>query len=111
MAELKNTYGDLITIDMPFMVEPDHLSAQISDDSHISIMEKDLKTMESYPQFSTGEIEKFRKTVGWIKANRFKDLELLKHRRDFWHFVYEHDKRRGTDFKAAFPNLGFENET
>ena len=111
MAELKNTYGDLITVDMPFMTEPSHLSAQILDDSHISIMEKDLKTMETYPQFTTGEIEKFRKTVGWIKANRFKDLELLKHRRDFWHFLYEHDKRRGTNFEDAFPNLGFENET
>lgn len=107
MAELKNTYGDLITVDMPYMHKPEHLSAQISDDTHISIMEKSLKLMETYPQFSQVEIEKFRKTVGWITANRFKDSELLKHRRDFWHFVYEHDKRRGTNFENAFPNLGF----
>ena len=109
MAELKNTYGDLITIDMPYMTNPEHLSAQILDDTHISIMENSLKTMEMYDVFSTAEIEKYRKTVGWIKANRFQDLELLKHRRDFWHFVYEHDKRRGTDFKDAFPNIGFNN--
>ena len=109
MAELKTTYGDLITIDMPYMTNPEHLSAQILDDTHISIMENSLKTMEMYDVFSTAEIEKYRKTVGWIKANRFQDLELLKHRRDFWHFVYEHDKRRGTDFKDAFPNIGFNN--
>ena len=109
MAELKNIYGDLITVDMPYMTNPEHLSAQISDDTHISIMEKSLKTMELYDVFSTAEIEKYRKTVGWIKANRFKDLELLKHRRDFWHFVYEHDKRRGTNFRDAFPTLGFNN--
>ena len=109
MAELKTQFGDLITIDMPYMVSPAHLSAQISDDTHISIMEEGLKEMQLYP-FSTGEIEKFKKTVGWIKANRFQDLELLKHRRDFWHFVYEHDKRRGTNIKDAFPDLGFDND-
>ena len=94
---------------MPYMVSPAHLSAQISDDTHISIMEEGLKEMQLYP-FSTGEIEKFKKTVGWIKANRFQDLELLKHRRDFWHFVYEHDRRRGTNIKDAFPDLGFDND-
>lgn len=109
MAELKIQFGDLITIDMPYMVSPAHLSAQISDDTHISIMEEGLKEMQLYP-FSLGEIEKFKKTVGWIKANRFQDLELLKHRRDFWHFVYEHDKRRGTNIKDAFPDLGFDND-
>ena len=109
MAELKTQFGDLITIDMPYMVSPAHLSAQISDDTHISIMEEGLKEMQLYP-FSTGEIEKFKKTVGWIKANRFQDLELLKHRRDFWHFVYEHDRRRGTNIKDAFPDLGFDND-
>ena len=70
--------------------------------------------METYPQFTTGEIEKFRKTVGWIKANRFKGEELFKHRKDFWTFVNEHDKRRGTDFHNAFPDLGligFRDET
>tara|TARA_B100000927_G_scaffold272629_1_gene250416 strand:- start:178 stop:1476 length:1299 start_codon:yes stop_codon:yes gene_type:complete len=109
MAELKTQFGNLITIDMPYMVSPAHLSAQMADDSHISIMEEGLKEMQLYP-FTTGEIEKFKKTVGWIKANRFQDLELLKHRRDFWHFVYEHDRRRGTDIKDAFPDLGFNND-
>ena len=106
MAELKNTYGDLITLDMPYMTTPEHLSAQICGDTHISIMERSLKEMESYPQFSPGEVEKFRKTVGWIKANRFKGEELVNHRKDFWKFVKEHDKRRGTNFKESFPELG-----
>ncbi len=113
MAELKTQFGDLLTVDMPYMVEPLHLSAQICDDSHIHIMEESLKEMELYP-FTTGEIEKYRKTVGWIKANRFKGDELVKHRKDFWAFVKEHDKRRGTNFKEAFPHLGmigFNNET
>ncbi len=110
IAELKNTYGDLITVDMPYMVEPDHLSAQIADDYHISIMENSLKEMEKYPQFTTGEIEKYRKTVGWIKANRFKGEELEKNRKDFWTFITEHDRRRGTNFYEAFPNIGFRNE-
>ena len=107
MAELKNQYGDLITVDMPYMHRPEHLSAQISDDNHISIMEKSLKLMETYDVFNTAEIEKFRKTVGWITANRFEGEDLIKHRKDFWTFVTEHDKRRGTEFDIAFPELGF----
>jgi organic radical activating enzyme len=110
MAELKNIYGNLITVDMPYMTEPFHLSAQISDDTHISNMENSLKLMETYPQFSQGEIEKFRKTVGWITANRFKNEELTKHRKDFWIFTKEHDKRRKTNFEETFPGLGFNDE-
>ena len=107
MAELKNTYGELITIDMPYMNKPEHLSAQISDDSHINILEKSLQTMEMYEVFNTAEIEKYRKTVGWIKANRFEGEQLLEHREDFKSFVIQHDKRRGTDFESAFGVIGF----
>jgi len=109
MAELKTQFGDLLTIDMPYMVEPLHLSAQILDDTHRCIMENSLKVMELYP-FTTGEIEKYRKTVGWIKANRFEGDELATHRKDFWAFVNEHDKRRGTNFTETFPTIGFYND-
>ena len=44
----------------------------------------------------------FNISVEWIKANRFTGDELIKHRKDFWNFVKEHDRRRGTDFKKAF---------
>ena len=101
MAELKQQFPHL-TIDMPYMVDPKHLSAQIADDTHISIMEDGLKLMKTYPQFTKGEIVKFQKSVEWIKANRFTGDELIKHRKDFWNFVKEHDKRRGTDFNKAF---------
>ena len=111
MAELKQSYGDLLSIDMPYMVEPAHLSAQLADDSHISIMEQSLKMMKNY-SFTTGEIVKFQKTVEWIKANRFKGEELVKNRKDFWAFIKEHDKRRGTSFDETFPHfnrIGFAN--
>ena len=101
MAELKNVYGDLVTIDMPYMVEPAHLSAQLCGDDHISIMENSLKNMESYP-FSPAEIAKYRKTVEWIKAHRFTGDKLQREREDFWKFVNEHDRRRNTDFTQHF---------
>ena len=105
MAELKNNYGDLITVDMPFMVEPSHLSAQIADDAHISIMENCITQMKDHDVFNTSEIEKFEKTVGWITSNRFKGEELVKHRKDFWTFTTEHDRRRGTNFFETFGNI------
>ena len=101
MAELKNVYGDLVTIDMHYMVEPAHLSAQLCGDNHISIMENSLKNMESYP-FSPAEIAKYRKTVEWIKAHRFTGDKLQREREDFWKFVNEHDRRRNTDFTQHF---------
>ena len=63
--------------------------------------------MEMYDVFNTAEIEKYRKTVGWIKANRFEGEQLLEHREDFKSFVIQHDKRRGTDFESAFGVIGF----
>lgn len=106
VAELKTAYGDLVTIDTPHMVEPLHLTARIVDDIHISILEDNLKVMESYKHVYTyGEILKFSRTVDWIKNNRLEGKELRKHRIDFARFVDQHDQRRGTDWHAAFPGM------
>jgi hypothetical protein len=55
--------------------------------------------------FSIGEYKKFERTVNWIANNRFTGEELKLHRKDFAKFVNEHDKRRGTNFLEAFPEL------
>jgi len=107
VAELKNTYGDLITLDMPNMVDPLHLTARIADDHVISILDNSLDFMKSFDHvFEPYEIIKLERTTEWIKANRFDGKELKIQRNDFVKFVDEHDKRRGTNFTKTFPELG-----
>ena len=107
IAELKNTYGDLITLDMPNMVDPLHLTARIADDHVISILDNSLDFMKSFDHvFEPYEIIKLERTTEWIKANRFDGKELKIQRNDFVKFVDEHDKRRGTNFTKTFPELG-----
>ena len=50
--------------------------------------------------------EDWKRTVDWIKANRFEGKELEVQRDDFVSFVDEHDRRRGTNFIKTFPELG-----
>jgi hypothetical protein len=84
MAELKNTYGDLVTIDMPNMVEPLHLTARIADKNVISILDRSLESMKSFDHiFQPYEIMNLQRTVDWIKANRFTGEELKVQRNDF----------------------------
>ena len=90
------------------MTSPEHLSAQIANDRLINIMEKSLQTMKGYEQFTEGEYQKYRRTVEWIKNNRFTGEKLQRHRNDFVSFVREHDKRRNTSFIDSFGELGNE---
>jgi hypothetical protein len=55
--------------------------------------------------FSTVEYMKLRRVLDWVKQNRYEGEELAMNRRDFAAFVDEHDRRRGADFHAAFPEL------
>ena len=108
VAELKIQYPGQVHWDSPHMTSPEHLSAQISNDKLINIMEKSLKTMKGYEQFTEGEYQKYRRTVEWIKNNRFTGEKLQRHRNDFVLFVREHDKRRNTSFTDSFGILGEE---
>ena len=106
MAELKNMYPGLLTIDVPQMVEPLHLTTRIADKKLINKLDKAYKTMQSYKHlFEDYEISKFKRTIAWTKANLMKGEELERNRNDFIKFAKEQDKRRGTNFLEVFPEL------
>ena len=84
MAELKNMYPGLLTIDVPQMVEPLHLTTRIADKKLINKLDKAYKTMQSYKHlFEDYEISKFKRTIAWTKANLMKGEELERNRNDF----------------------------
>lgn len=104
--------GD-IKLDTPYMTNPKHLSALITDDDQFTSLLNTLKFMESHTddndpkKFNSGEYEKFKTVVRWIEENRFTGDDLNNHRKDFKLFVDEHDRRRGSEWHAAFPELEY----
>lgn len=107
-----NTAGvQRVNLDTPYLIEPPHLSAQITDNSMIDRMYQTLDYMKSHVQedntfkFNQTEYRKLERVVKWIEANRFKGDELTINRQDFCRFVDQHDARRKTDFLNTFPEL------
>ena len=113
MAELKQQYPGLLTVDVPQMVEPLHLTTRIADKKLINMLDKAYKSMLTYSHlFEDYEISKFKRTIAWTKANLMKGEELERNRKDFVKFANEKDRRRGTNFLETFPGLKeFYNDT
>lgn len=104
-------YIQRITFDTPYTLEPPHLTGRIADqwfydklDENLAYM-KTLVDNEDIFKFTTIEYLKLQRTHSWIKENQYKSDELAMNRRDFAIFVDEHDRRRGTNWHAAFPEL------
>lgn len=55
-----------------------------------------------YMGFTDIEIDKLRRIADWM-ADEDPDGVKDRHRRNFYNFFTEHDRRRGTDFKSTFP--------
>ena len=114
LRKIYNVKGDerqRIGFDTPYTVEPPHLTARIADDWFIEKLQYNCDYIlervddNNLNAFSMVEYEKLKRVLDWVKTNRYEGDELINHRRDFAAFVDEHDRRRGTDFHAAFPEL------
>jgi organic radical activating enzyme len=99
------------TIDTPYLIEPKHLSLQIMEDEHLEVMYDSLNFMKentknwNFNYFSDTDITKWERVIKWVESNRFTGSELQSNRVDFYKFVNEYDKRRGTNFLKTFPEL------
>lgn len=104
-------FDNRFTFDTPYLLEPEHLSIQLLDDSHIEKMYECLDFMKQNcknydtTKFSSTDVEKWERVIKWVELNRFKDQRLIENRVDFKLFVDEYDKRRGTNFLKTFPEL------
>jgi organic radical activating enzyme len=104
-------YEQRVNFDTPYTIEPPHLTARIADDWMVEKLQSHLKYMhtlvddDDVNKFSTTEYLKFKRVVEWVETSRYEGEELALNRRDFAKFVDEHDRRRGTNWHAAFPEL------
>jgi hypothetical protein len=108
-----------ITLDTSILRWPGHQRANILPPEYADMMQPALDYMRAheegseehgiphYQGFFDFEIAKLERFIEFIKAPKheteYYDLDTT--RKDFVKFVDEHDRRRGTDFKATFPEL------
>lgn len=73
-------------------------------ESHLEFIRKNLND-EGKRSFTYLEYEGFRRIVEYMRSTPYSDSKILEGRKDFWNFFTEQDRRRGTDFGRAFPEL------
>jgi hypothetical protein len=115
ILEMRRTYStsyQRIWFDTPYLIEPPHLSALLTDDltlkklnDHLAYMKTLVRENNDLHYFTPTEYSKLERVVRWIEHNRYTDDKLQLNRRDFVTFVEEHDRRRGTSFYKTFPEL------
>lgn len=111
VLELKRRFykKNLITIDTQFIHQPNWLNINILPREFEAYIERTLNFAENnltndHSGFMYQEIEGLKIALRMLRANP-NDIELQ--RTNLFRFLKEHDRRRGTQFRAVFPELGF----
>ena len=102
-----------IWFDIPLLRNPAWQSIQILPEEYQDYLVEAIQFMEQhkaneefvdYEGFKDFEIEKVKRNLEHMKKQLSRD-KLLRDRADFSKFFSEHDRRRGTDFLATFPEM------
>lgn len=109
-AQYSSTY-QRVWFDTPVLRQPVWQSLQILPPAYAGVMERVADWMELNRSQSTDdlrgfrdfEIQRLRRDIAWMKAGH--DQDWSDARADFYRFFSEHDRRRGTDFLATFPDM------
>ena len=101
-----------VRFDTPYLREPLQYDINIlPKDQFMPLMHSHLAFMEANEsdgdktKFGTLEVDKFRRVVRYMETTEYDEQRLAEGRRDFRAWFTEHDRRRGTDFLATFPEL------
>ena len=100
--------------DTPVLRQPAWQSLQILPESYADRLEqlwawmlRQTETPEDrFHGFKDYEIARLDRDIAWMRRGQeMPAQELNRHRSDFYRFFSEHDRRRGTDFVATFPEM------
>ncbi len=105
-----NTY-QRVWFDTPVLREPAWQSLQILPESYAQQLERArdymLANMVSESNLLHGfkdyEVQRIERDIAWMREGQRNNNLTAKS--DFYRFFNEHDKRRGTDFLTAFPEM------
>lgn len=97
-----------VWFDTPVLRQPAWQSLQILPESYAAKLEQCADWMAT--QVGTGmtgfrdyEVQRLRRDIAWMREGQQQDNSRAK--ADFYRFFSEHDRRRGTDFLRAFPEM------
>ena len=99
-----------VWFDTPLLRTPAWQSLQILPEAYADKLEAVADWMEEYMEtpdkpfrgFKDYEVQRMRRDIAWMREGTD---NLEQKRADFYRFFSEHDRRRGTDFLFAFPEM------
>ena len=103
-----------ITIDVAIVHHPGHNSVYILTDEYKTYMDDAMDFMvankhkDNDDGFRDFEISRLARFIEYLKsspADSGRDAQTNIFRADFYRFMQEHDRRRGTDFLKTFPEM------
>ena len=106
-------WKECLLLDTSYVRWPSFLSVKILEEEHKELIFESAKKamyygMKDTPMnthgFSDIQIQKIKRTYDYAKSKSI-NYDVEKHRSDFIKFVDEYDKRRGTNFIEAFPEM------
>ena len=111
---LRQTYSKTyqrVWFDTPVLREPAWQSLQILPESYAERLEylwawmvRQIETEDApFHGFKDYELHRLDRDIAWMRSAQDKDHSQAK--ADFYRFFTEHDRRRGTDFLATFPEM------
>ena len=97
-----------VWFDTPVLREPAWQSLQILPESYAAKLEQCADWMATQvgtelTGFRDYEVQRLRRDIAWMREGQSRDNSVAK--ADFYRFFSEHDRRRGTDFLRAFPEM------
>ena len=103
-----------VWFDTPVLRQPTWQSLQLLPESYVDQLEQLWAWMirqmerpeEPFQGFKDYEIARLDRDIAWMRDGQSLDSAYITHNKaDFYRFFAEHDRRRGTDFLATFPEM------
>jgi organic radical activating enzyme len=100
-----------VWFDTPVLRQPAWQSLQILPESYAAVLERTADWMEMnmetaedpFHGFKDFEVQRLRRDIAWMREGQKQNHDQTK--ADFYRFFSEHDRRRGTNFLAVFPQM------
>jgi organic radical activating enzyme len=114
ILELRKTHSrtyQRVWFDTPVLRQPAWQSLQTLPESYAAKLEQArdfmLENLETeanpFHGFKDYEVQRLERDIAWMRSAS--NTSSPDHLADFYRFFSEHDRRRGTDFEAAFPEM------
>lgn len=117
ILELRKTHSTTyqrVWFDTPVLRQPAWQSLQILPESYAVKLEQVLAWMQEnveteatrFKGFKDYELARLDRDIAWMRSGQSQPTDVVnRHRADFYRFFAEHDRRRGTNFIAVFPEM------